>query len=87
MILSYSTFRGIVKKWVSKIGLDHSKFGTHSGRAGGVSSLAPQVTEHELLVSGRWKDSRSIRRYVELTDESRFNLNDRHQMSIVGSGN
>ena len=85
VILSYSTFRGIVKKWVSRIGLDHSEFGTHSGRAGGATSLAPQVTEHELLVSGRWKDSRSICRYAELTDETCFDLNDRLQTSIVGS--
>ena len=73
--LSYSTYREIVRKSISKIGLDPKEFGTHSGRAGGATSLAMKVSEHELLVSGRWKDARSIRSYVQLTDEHRLSTN------------
>ena len=81
-ILSYSNFNDIVKKAVARLGLDKDKFGTHSCRSGGATDLAPNVTEHELLVSGRWADSRSIRSYVEMTDESRFHMNSMLQSRI-----
>ena len=74
-ILAYSSFRDIVKSSVEKIGLDPKQYGTHSLRAGGATDLAPHVSEHDLLVSGRWADTRSIRSYVELKDCERFRLN------------
>ena len=83
-ILSYASFRDIFKKMVTLIGLNPSDFGTHSGRSGGASDLAPFVTEHELLTSGRWKDSRSIRSYVEMEDESRISINAKLQENICG---
>ena len=73
-ILAYATFREIVKKSVEKLGLDPKYYGTHSLRAGGASDLAPHVSEHELLISGRWADARSIRSYVELKDSERYDL-------------
>ena len=74
-ILSYSSFLDIVKSLVTKIGLDPSIYGTHSLRSGGATDLAPNISELELLTSGRWSDSRSIRSYVELSDSHRFEIN------------
>ena len=74
-ILSYTTFRESVRKCVERVGLDPKEYGTHSGCSGGASNLAPHVTEHELLVSGRWRDPRSLRSYVELTDKTRLDTN------------
>ena len=74
--LSYTSFRDIVKNAVKQIGEDESQYGTHSCRAGGATDLAPNVSEHELLVSGRWSDPRSIRSYVELSDRSRYHINE-----------
>lgn len=72
--LSYSTFRDIIKSCIVRIGLNPVNFSTHSCRAGGATDLAPHVTEHELLTSGRWADSRSIRSYVDLKDSERFEI-------------
>ena len=82
-ILSYSSFLDIVKSLVTKIGLDPSIYGTHSLRSGGATDLAPNISELELLTSGRWSDSRSIRSYVELSDSHRFEINNYLQTSIV----
>ena len=82
-ILSYVSYHDIVKRMVTKIGLDPSLYGTHSLRSGGATALAPDVTEHELLVSGRWADSRSIRSYIQLSDEYRFNMNKMLQNTIL----
>lgn len=81
-ILSYTSFNEIVKRLVIKIGLDPSLYGTHSLRSGGATALAPSVTEHELLVSGRWSDSRSIRCYIEMSDHSRFAISQNLQNTI-----
>ena len=83
-ILSYSTYRDIVRESIKKIGLDPRDYGTHSGCAGGASSLAPHITEHELLVSGHWKDARSICSYVQLTDENRLKTNKVLQSFLEG---
>ena len=80
--LAYTSFRDIVKSSVERIGLDPKLFGTHSLRAGGATDLAPHVSQHELLVSGRWADARSIRSYVELKDSDRFELNSILQKKI-----
>jgi hypothetical protein len=74
-MLAYTSFRDIVKSSVERIGLNSKKYGTHSLSAGGASDLAPHVSEHELLVSGRWADPRSIWSYVELKDSDRYELN------------
>ena len=82
-ILSYTTYNDITKKMVKSIGLEPSNYGTHSCRAGGATDLAPHVTQHDLLVSGRWSDPRSIRRYVELSEEKRIELSNILQDAIT----
>ena len=74
-ILAYSSYRDLTKKLLEKINLNPRDFGTHSCRAEGATGLAPHVTEHDLMVSGRWADPRSIRNYVELSDKNRFKMN------------
>ena len=81
-ILAYTSFRDIVKKAVRKIGLDDKLYGTHSCRSGGATDLAPRVSEHDLLISGRWADARSIRSYVEVSDQERFEMSGILQSSM-----
>ena len=82
-ILSYSCFRDIVKNGVTALGLDCRKYGTHSCRSGGATDLAPHVSEHDLLVTGRWADARSIRSYVEMPDCSRFQISNLLQNNLT----
>ena len=84
-ILSYASYRDIVKKLISKIGLNPDDYGTHSMRSGGATALAPQTTEHELLITGRWSDPRSIRSYVEMSESSRLNISKALQDKITSS--
>ena len=86
-ILSYTSFREIVKCSVQKIGLDPSLYGTHSLRSGGATDLAPNISEYELLTSGRRSDSHSIRSYVELSDSHRFEINDILQSAASSNPN
>ena len=72
--LSYSSYRFIVKKAVSNIGIDPKDFSTHSCRAGGATDLAPYISQYELLLTGRWADPRSIGSYVETPEERRFKI-------------
>ena len=72
--ISYSSYRDVVKRAVKSVGLDESLYGTHSCRSGGATDLAPHVSEHELLITGRWVDPRSIRSYVELPEEARLRI-------------
>ena len=81
-ILSYSSYRDIVIKLIKRIGLDPKDYGTHSLRSGGATQLAPNVTELELLTTGRWRDARSIRSYVEMTDSSHLEISNILQLSI-----
>ena len=74
MKLSYSTYRSIVKKAMSNLGIDPKDFSTHSCRAGGATDLAPNISQYELLLTGRWADPRSIGSYVETPDERRFQI-------------
>ena len=83
--LSYASYRDIVRNLIEKIGLDPKDYGTHSMRAGGATELAPNVTELELLTSGRWSDARSIRSYVEMSADSRFSISELLQSSISDS--
>ena len=73
-ILSYSSFREIIKQAISSLGLDSSLYGTHSCRSGGATDLAPKVNQFELLLCGRWRDPRSIGSYVEVDEDRRFDL-------------
>ena len=73
--LSYDVFRDVVKKSVSDLGYDPKDFGTHSCRSGGATTLAPFISEYELLISGRWADPRSIGSYVEISQERRIEIN------------
>ena len=84
-ILSYASYRDIVQGLIRKINLDPKLYGTHSLRAGGATELAPNVTELELLTSGRWSDARSIRSYVEMSDDSRFEMNGMLQSAFSDS--
>lgn len=81
-ILSYASCRDIVKGMITLIGLDSTEFSTHSCRSGGATELSSNVTEHELLVSGRWRDPNSIRSYVELSDKARLSIANMLQDSI-----
>ena len=76
-ILSYNTYNQIMKRAVSKQGLNPYEFGTHSARSGGATTLFPVTNEFELMLSGRWPDPRSLGSYVEISDDSRFELNSR----------
>ena len=59
---------------VKEIGYDSKTYGTHSFRSGGASTLAPKVTPFELMLSGCWADARSLRNYVEVSEERRFEI-------------
>ena len=82
-ILSYTCFRDIVKNAVQSLGLDCQKYGTHSCRSGGATDLAPHVSEHDLLVTGRWADARSIRSYVEMPEHSRLHISNILQCNLT----
>jgi integrase len=76
-ILSYSSYRNIVRGKVASSGLNPDQFGFHSCRSGAASAIASSVSEFELLCTGRWKDPRSIRHYVEIPDERRLDISKR----------
>ena len=76
-ILSYDVYSKVIKKAVSKQGLNPDDFGTHSARSGGATTLFPFANEFELMLSGRWADPRSLGSYIEIPDHSRFELNSR----------
>ena len=73
-MLSYSTYRTIVKTAVANLGLDPAKYTTHSCRSGGATALATKVSEFELMLTGRWADSRSLGSYVQTPDSRRFEI-------------
>ena len=72
--LSYGKCLEIVRAAVKAQGVNPEKFGTHSARSGGASTLASKVTPFELMVTGRWADARSIRNYVEVPERRRFDI-------------
>ena len=73
--LSYNVFNKIVKDAVTSLGLDPNDYGTHSARSGGATTLAPHISQFNLMLTGRWSDPRSIGSYVETSTETRFELN------------
>ena len=82
-ILSYATYRDTVKQLIEKIGHDPKDYGTHSMRSGGATELASDISEFELLTTGRWSDARSIRSYVEMSDSARFDISRTLQSTIT----
>ena len=72
--LTYNQCRTILLAKIDKVGCNSNAFGTHSFRSGGASSLAPKVSPFELLLSGRWADARSLRNYVEVSEERRYEI-------------
>ena len=73
--LAYSQYLLIFKFRVASLGLDPTFYGTHSARAGGATTLAEHVSTFELLLAGRWRDERSIRSYVEVKEDRRWQIN------------
>jgi integrase len=76
-ILSYNSYRKIVRDKVASSGLNPDYFGFHSCRSGAASAIASSVSEFELLCTGRWKDPRSIRHYVEMPVDRRLDISKR----------
>ena len=74
--LSYEVFNQIFKDSATKLGLDPKDYGTHSARSGGATSLAPHISQYDLLLNGRWSDPRSIGNYVETSSSRRFEINE-----------
>ena len=72
--LSHPECLEIFRKHIKLQGLDPLLFGTHSARSGGATLLAPKVTPFELMLSGRWRDARSLRNYVEVPESRRFDI-------------
>ena len=72
--LSYNVFLNNIKNFMRELGLDPSFFGTHSVRSGAATDLASKVSEFELMLTGRWRDSRSLASYVKVSDSRRFNI-------------
>ena len=73
-ILSYNSYRNILRDKLSSIGLNPNQFGFHSCRSGGASALASSVSQFELMNSGRWKDPRSISHYVSIPEDRRLDI-------------
>ena len=72
--ISYQICRDVIKEKVKKLGFNPDNYGTHSSRSGAATSLAPDVTEFELMVSGRWADARSLKNYVEINTNRRYEI-------------
>ena len=64
--LLYNTALRDLRKCVSKIGLDSSVFGEHSGRRGGTTAAAlAGASVDELMLQGRWKTQDMPRLYSD----------------------
>ena len=72
--LTYNQCRDILLAKIENVGCNSKAFGTHSFRSGGASSLAPKVSPFELQLCGRWADARSLRNYVEVSEERRYEI-------------
>jgi hypothetical protein len=73
-ILAYNSYRIIIRDKVSSLGLNPNEFGFHSCRSGGASSLASEITQFELLNTGRWRDPRSLSHYVSIPEKRRLDI-------------
>ena len=64
--VSYTTMKEDILREITNIGLNASRFGTHSLRAGGATSATNNGTSDRMLkVHGRWKSDSSKDRYVQ----------------------
>ena len=71
--MTYTRTREIVKDALKSIGLDSSKFGLHSLRAGGASAAAAiGVPDRLFKRHGRWKSDSSKDRYVKGSFENKM---------------
>ena len=74
--LSHAKCLEIVKSKTRDLGFNANEFGTHSARSGGATTLAPRVSPFELMLSGRWADARSLRNYVQVEEDRRFQISE-----------
>ena len=74
--LSYTSYWKILKDMLSRHGYDAKKYGFHSCRSGGASTLAGHVTKYELLNAGRWKSARSLSHYVKIPEKRMLQFSD-----------
>ena len=64
--LCYNTALRDLRKCLSKIGVDPSGFGEHSGRRGGTTAAASAgASVNELMLQGRWKSQDMPRLYTD----------------------
>ena len=64
--VSYSTIRDILLTAIGQVGLDATKYGTHSLRAGGATSAANRgIPDRLFKVHGRWRSENSKDRYIK----------------------
>ena len=71
-MLTYDKYRNVIRKHMDNLGLDKALFGTHSCRSGGATTLAAQADQYQLMLSGRWRDPRSLGSYVAVEDSKRL---------------
>ena len=58
-------YLGKVKEYSSDIGLDPSKYATHSCRRGGATAAVEAGVEDELIMTqGRWRSKKTFNRYI-----------------------
>ena len=74
--ISYSRCLEIIKSKVKSLDLNPALYATHSCRSGAATALASRVTPFELLVTGRWADSRSLNNYVEIHKDRRYEISE-----------
>ena len=61
----YNMYLAKVKEYSSDIGLDPTKYGTHSGRRGGATAAVEAGVEDELIMQqGRWRSKMAFNRYI-----------------------
>ena len=73
-LLSYNSYRHILRSQLERQGVNADLFGFHSCRSGGATELASSSTPLELMSAGRWKDQRSLAHYVEIPLNRRLDL-------------
>jgi hypothetical protein len=73
-ILSYSSYRQVQRDKLLACGLNPDLYGFHSCRKGRATSLASNVSQFELMSMGRWKDSRSLAHYVEVSQQKKLGI-------------
>jgi integrase len=73
--LTYSNLRDIIKRKLTKLGLNATKFGTHSLRSGGATAAANHAISDRLLQrQGRWAGPFSACRYLADDEANRLSV-------------